>query len=171
MRSRTRIANTWHTSMPGTTIPAMNAIGRARDHVAAEAHLAARWLHEPGDGAQQRALARAVRARDAYHVALGLMPLGDDSATGRYLLESERRHPAEPRIQVLLAWLDQRRGHNQAALDRARRILRNDPDNTEIPPNLAELAVIVEAPDAERLIEPLARQTMAEVRERMGLRG
>ena len=30
--------------------------------------------------------------------------------------------------------------------------------NTEGPPNLAELAVVVAAPDAERLIEPLARQ-------------
>jgi tetratricopeptide (TPR) repeat protein len=93
-----------------------------------------------------------------YHVGIGLMPLGDDSATGRYLLEAERRLPAEPRIQILLAWLDLRRGRNQAALERAHRVMGNDPDNTEIPPNLGELAVMAEAPDAERLIEPLARQ-------------
>jgi tetratricopeptide (TPR) repeat protein len=93
-----------------------------------------------------------------YHVTLGLMPLDDDSATSRYLLASERRFPAEPRIQYLLAWLDLRRGSNQAALERTRRVLREDPDNTEVPPNLAEMAVMAEAPDAERLIEPLARQ-------------
>jgi tetratricopeptide (TPR) repeat protein len=93
-----------------------------------------------------------------YHVALGLMPLGDDSASSRYLLAAEQRFPAEPRIQILLAWLDLRRGSSQAALDRTRRVLRNDPDNTEVPPNLAELAVVADASDAEHLIEPLARQ-------------
>src|SRR5262249_51489942 len=93
-----------------------------------------------------------------YHVTLGLMPLDDDSATSRYLLAAERRFPAEARIQYLLAWFDLRRGRNQAALERTRRVLRNDPDNTEVPPNLAEMAVMTEAPDAERLIEPLARQ-------------
>ena len=93
-----------------------------------------------------------------YHVTLGLMPLDDDSATGRYLLAAERRFPSELRIQGLLAWLDLRRGSDQAALDRARRMVRSDPDNTEGPPNLAELAVVAGASDAERLIEPLARQ-------------
>ncbi|MGH7511422.1 MAG: protein kinase domain-containing protein [Gemmatimonadales bacterium] len=93
-----------------------------------------------------------------YHVGLGLMPLDDDSVTGRYLLAAEQRFPDEPRIQVLLAWLDLRRGLNQAALERMRRMVQNNPDNTEGPPNLVELAVVVEAPDAERLIEPLARQ-------------
>jgi TolB-like protein/tetratricopeptide (TPR) repeat protein len=93
-----------------------------------------------------------------YHVGLGLMPLSDDSASSRFLLAAERRFPAEPRIQYLLAWLDLRRGSNQAALERARRLVRNEPDNTEVPPNLAELAVVTAAPDAEQLIEPLARQ-------------
>jgi tetratricopeptide (TPR) repeat protein len=99
-----------------------------------------------------------TQSHGPYHVTLGLMPLDDDSATGQYLLAAERRFPAEPRIQILLAWLDQRRGLNQAALERARRMVRDDPDNTELPPNLAELAVVTAAPDAERLIEPLARQ-------------
>jgi serine/threonine-protein kinase len=93
-----------------------------------------------------------------YHVGLGLMPLDDDSATSRYLLASERRFPAEQRIQTLLAWLDLKRGFHQPALERARRMVRNEPDNTEGPPNLAELAVVVAAPDAGQLIEPLARQ-------------
>ena len=58
----------------------------------------------------------------------------------------------------MLAWLDLRRGANRAALDRARRLVRNEPDNTEGPPILAELAVVVGDSDAGRLMEPLARQ-------------
>ena len=93
-----------------------------------------------------------------YHVALGLMPLDDDSATERFLLAAERQFPTELRIQGLLAWLDLRRGSNRAALERARRMVRNAPDDTEGPPILAELAVVVGDTGAERLIEPLARQ-------------
>ena len=93
-----------------------------------------------------------------YHVAIGLMPLDDDSATGRFLLAAERQFPTELRIQGLLAWLDLRRGSNRAALERARRMVRNAPDDTEGPPILAELAVVVGDTGAERLIEPLARQ-------------
>jgi TolB-like protein len=58
-----------------------------------------------------------------YHVALGLMPLDDDSATARFLLAAERQFPTELRIQALLAWLDLRRGSNRAALERARRMV------------------------------------------------
>jgi TolB-like protein/tetratricopeptide (TPR) repeat protein len=93
-----------------------------------------------------------------YHVTLGLMPLDDDSATARFLLAAERRFPTELRIQALLAWLDLRRGSDQAALERARRMVRNAPDDTEGPPNLAELAVVVGDSDAASLIGPLARQ-------------
>ncbi|HEX3275404.1 MAG TPA: protein kinase [Gemmatimonadales bacterium] len=93
-----------------------------------------------------------------YHIGLGLMPLEDDSATSRFLLAAERRLPTEFRIQGLLAWLDLRRGSGAAALARARRMVANEPDNTEGPPILAELAVVVGDSGAERLIEPLARQ-------------
>ena len=93
-----------------------------------------------------------------YHVTLGLMPLDDDSATERYLLAAERQFPTELRIQGLLAWLDLRRGSNQPALERARRMVRNAPDDTEGPPLLAELAVVVGDTGAKGLIEPLARR-------------
>jgi TolB-like protein/tRNA A-37 threonylcarbamoyl transferase component Bud32 len=93
-----------------------------------------------------------------YHVGLGLMPLDDDSATEHFLLAAERRFPTELRIQGMLAWLDLRRGSNRAAMERARRLVRNEPDDTEGPPILAELAVVVGDSDAGRLMEPLARQ-------------
>jgi tetratricopeptide (TPR) repeat protein len=95
---------------------------------------------------------------DLANVYVALMPLDDDSATGRFLLAAERQFPTELRIQGLLAWLDLRRGSNRAALERARRMVRNAPDDTEGPPILAELAVVVGDTGAERLIEPLARQ-------------
>jgi TolB-like protein/tRNA A-37 threonylcarbamoyl transferase component Bud32/Flp pilus assembly protein TadD len=93
-----------------------------------------------------------------YHVSLSLIQLDDDSATARFLLDAERRMPTELRVQGMLAWLDLRRGSNPAAIERARRLVRNEPDNTEGPPILAELAVVVGDSDAGRLIEPLARQ-------------
>jgi TolB-like protein/tRNA A-37 threonylcarbamoyl transferase component Bud32 len=93
-----------------------------------------------------------------YHVGLALLPLGDDTASGRFLRKEERRMPNELRIQGLLSWLDLRRGANEVGLERARRMVQNDPDNTEGPPILAELAVVIAAPDAEQLIQPLARQ-------------
>ncbi len=71
---------------------------------------------------------------------------------------AERRFPTELRIQGLLSWLDLRRGSNAAALERARSMVRNAPDNTEGPPLLAELAVVGGDTGAARLIEPLARQ-------------
>jgi eukaryotic-like serine/threonine-protein kinase len=93
-----------------------------------------------------------------YHVALPLIQLDDDSATARFLLDAERRMPTELRVQGMLAWLDLRRGSGRAAIERARRLVRNEPDNTEGPPILAELAVVTGDSDAGRLIEPLARQ-------------
>jgi eukaryotic-like serine/threonine-protein kinase len=94
----------------------------------------------------------------AYHIALPLIQLDDDSATARFLVAAERRLPTELRIQGMLAWLDLRRGSNRAAMERARRLVRNEPDDTEGPPILAELAVVTGDSDAGRLIERVARQ-------------
>ncbi|MEO8226329.1 MAG: protein kinase [Gemmatimonadota bacterium] len=117
-------------------------------------------------GRYDEALDWGVRGRDLdpnhphtpYHEGLSLLPLADDSATARFLLAAERRHPTELRVQGLLAWLELRQGRNAAALERARRLVRNEPDNTEGLPILAELAVVTGAPDAEQLIRPLVAQ-------------
>ncbi len=90
-----------------------------------------------------------------YHVGLPLIALGDDSATARYLHAAERKRPAELRVQGLLAWLDMRRGAPAAALARARKMVADNPDNTEGRPILAELAFLAGAPDAEQLLQPL----------------
>ena len=117
-------------------------------------------------GRYDEALDWAVRGRDLdpnhihtpYHMGLALLPLADDSATARFLLAAEQRRPTELRVQGLLAWLELRQGQNAAALARARRLVRNEPDNTEGLPILAELAVVTGAPDAEQLIQPLVAQ-------------
>ena len=96
-----------------------------------------------------------------YHVALPLLALDDDSATARYLRAAEARFPNELRVQGLLAALDLRRGAGPAALERARRLVRDNPDHTEGPPILAEVAVAVGAPDAEALMAPLAARDPA----------
>ena len=90
-----------------------------------------------------------------YHVGLPLIALGDDSATARYLHAAERKRPAELRVQGLLAWLEMRRGAPAAALARARRMVADNPDNTEGRPILAELAFLAGAPEAEQLLKPL----------------
>ncbi len=93
-----------------------------------------------------------------YHTGLPLLGLADDSATARFLLAAGQKDPKEPRIQYLLFWLDMRRGRNAAATARARRLLQSEPDNTEVPPNVAELAVYLDEADAAALIEPLAKR-------------
>jgi TolB-like protein/cytochrome c-type biogenesis protein CcmH/NrfG len=93
-----------------------------------------------------------------YHVGLALLGLADDSATFRYLLSGEQKLPGQARIEGLLVWLEMRAGRNAAATERAKRLMVNEPDNTEVPPIRAELAVFTNDPDARTLIEPLARQ-------------
>jgi serine/threonine protein kinase/tetratricopeptide (TPR) repeat protein len=93
-----------------------------------------------------------------YHTGLPLLGLSDDSATARFLLAAEQKSPKQPRTQGLLMWLDLRRGRNAAATERAKRLMLNEPDNTEVPPIRAELAVFTSDPDAGLLIDSLARQ-------------
>ena len=93
-----------------------------------------------------------------YHTGLPLLGLADDSATSRYLLAAEQKDPMQPRTQGLLIWLDMRRGRHAAATERAKRLMLNQPDNTEVPPIAAELSVYQGDADAAELIAPLAKQ-------------
>jgi eukaryotic-like serine/threonine-protein kinase len=97
-------------------------------------------------------------AHSYYHVGLPLLQLADDSASARYLLGGDRALPGEMRIQGLLIWLDLRRGRNPAAMEWARRLVRDNPDNTEAPPIRAEVAVFIGDTEAGALIAPLALQ-------------
>jgi hypothetical protein len=84
--------------------------------------------------------------------------MADDSATERYLKHGLEKFPNQSRIVGLLVWLDLRRGEYQQATERAKALVRDNPDNTEMPPIRAETAVAVNDTGALALIAPLARQ-------------
>jgi tetratricopeptide (TPR) repeat protein len=90
-----------------------------------------------------------------YHVGGTLLFLDDDARTERFLTKAETRFPASPRVQIVLANLDLRRGRPQAALDRIRRAVDAAPDNTEALIERSEIATLTGAPDAARLTEAL----------------
>lgn len=56
-----------------------------------------------------------------------------------------------------MSFLDQLRGRDAAAMERARRIVARAPDDPEAQSLLAELAVTTHAADAEEVLQPLAR--------------
>ncbi|HXW97875.1 MAG TPA: tetratricopeptide repeat protein, partial [Gemmatimonadales bacterium] len=121
----------------------------------ANVYVALGRLDEALDWAMKNYMLNPNQIHAPYHVSLPLIQLNDDSATARYLLAAERRRPTELRVQGLLAWLEYRRGQSAAALARARRLVAQNPEDTEGPPILAELACLTGAPDAERLPKPL----------------
>lgn len=141
----------------------LKALELAPGHVGAMADLANVYV---ALGRYDEALDWALRSQQLdpnhphgpYHTGLPLLGLDDDSATGRFLLAAERKDPKQARTQGLLVWLEMREGQKTAAMDRAKRMVQNAPDNTEVPPILAELAVYQDEPGAGALIEPLAKQ-------------
>jgi TolB-like protein/Flp pilus assembly protein TadD len=90
-----------------------------------------------------------------YHVGGPLLFLDDDARTERFLTKAETRFPAAQRLQILLAYLDVRRGRPEAALDRIRRAVDAAPDNIEGLIDRSEIATLTAAPDAARLTQAL----------------
>ena len=90
-----------------------------------------------------------------YHVGTPLLYLDDDARTERFLTNAETRFPALQRLQILLAFLDWRRGRPEAALDRIRRAVDAQPDNIEGLITRSEIATLAGAPDAPRLTQAL----------------
>ncbi|MEO8030495.1 MAG: protein kinase [Gemmatimonadota bacterium] len=107
------------------------------------------------DWALRNSMLNPTNIHVPYHTGLPLIQLDDDSATARYLQAAERLRPTELRVQGLLAWLELRRGEKVASLARARKLVADNPGNTEGPPILAEQALLTGAPDAEQLLKPL----------------
>jgi eukaryotic-like serine/threonine-protein kinase len=91
-----------------------------------------------------------------YHVSVPLVRLGDDLASERFLVRATRRFPDNVRLESWLSMLDLQRGRDTSAMERARRMVARNSENQEGVAYLAELAVVTRAPDAERLVKPLA---------------
>ena len=78
-----------------------------------------------------------------YHVGLHLLSLDDDSRTERFLTAAATRFPSSVQRQILLAFLDLRRGRADAALDRVRRTVDKTPRDLEGLLARSEIATLV----------------------------
>jgi TolB-like protein len=94
-----------------------------------------------------------------YHVAIPLLRLADDSATERFLTGAEKRFKGFPRLEIQLCALDVLRGKNSEAMERARRLVVDNPGDAEVELNLITLAAITNSADAEELLGPHAKSS------------
>jgi TolB-like protein/tetratricopeptide (TPR) repeat protein/tRNA A-37 threonylcarbamoyl transferase component Bud32 len=83
-----------------------------------------------------------------YHQGVALVQLDDDARSERFLTAAAALSPSESRLQILLAFLDLRRGRPQAAIDRIRAEAEKTPDNIEVLLTRAEIGTFAGAPDA-----------------------
>jgi len=107
-------------------------------------------------GRYDESLEYALRARrlnpnalgGSYHLGVALLLLDDDARTERFLTTEAARAPSEDRLQVLLAFLDLRRGRPQAAVDRIGATVERTPGNIEGLIARAEIETFAGPPDA-----------------------
>ena len=103
-----------------------------------------------------RALALAPNVGSTpYNAGLALLSLDDDGRTDRYLTAAAARFPNAHRLQVLLAFLDLRRGRAEAAVERIRTATENAPDNIELLLARAEIVTFAGTADAPDLVRSL----------------
>ncbi len=94
-----------------------------------------------------------------YHVGLQLLCLDDDARTERFLSAAATRFPSAVRLQILLSFLDLRRGRPEAAVDRIRRAVDRAPTNLEGLMERSEIATLAVSPEAMRFTEPLLAES------------
>jgi len=107
-------------------------------------------------GRYDEALKYALRARQlnpnarggGYHLGVALVQLDDDTRSERFLTAAAARSPSDSRLQILLAFLDLRRGRPQSAIDRIRAAAEKTPNNIEVLLTRAEIGTFAGAPDA-----------------------
>jgi protein kinase/serine/threonine-protein kinase len=120
-------------------------------------------------GRFDEALAHARRAMDLvpntaipyYHVGVPLLLLDDDARTERFLTAAEARFSATAergplmRLEIVLAFLDLRRGRPADAVRRMQAAFTQAPENIEVLLTRAEMAFFAGTPDAPRLVQAL----------------
>ena len=99
------------------------------------------------------------RAAVYYHVGLHLLALDDDGRTERFLTAAAARFPSAVRLQILLSYLDFRRGRLDAALERMRQTVDRAPRDLEALLARSEIATLVGSPEAEKFTEPLLKES------------
>jgi eukaryotic-like serine/threonine-protein kinase len=93
-----------------------------------------------------------------YHVGVALLSLDDDVRTERFLTSALTRFPNATRLEALLALLDLRRGHTEAALARTRGAAAKAPNNIEAVLVHAEVSVVAGAPNAPETVAALMQR-------------
>ena len=88
-----------------------------------------------------------------------LLALDDDSRSEPFLASAAMRFPTAVRLQILLSYLDLRRGRPDAALERIRRTVEKAPNNVEVLLTRFEIAAIAGSPDVGRFTEPLLAES------------
>ena len=89
-----------------------------------------------------------ARARRLSPRVWALVQLDDDARSERFLTAAAARAPSGMRLQILLAYLDLRRGRPQEAIDRIRAAAEKTPNNIEVLLTRAEIETFAGAPDA-----------------------
>jgi len=100
-------------------------------------------------------LTRRAGLSGSYHVGVALLGLDDDARTERYLVTGATRFPDNARLQILLSFLDLRRGQPQAAVDRMRAAADKAPNNIEVLLTRAEVFTFAGARDAPDVVSSL----------------
>ena len=92
-----------------------------------------------------------------YHVGVPLLLLDDDGRTERFLTAAAARFASPPamRLEVLLAFLDLRRGQTAAAVTRIGAAAAKAPDNIEVLLTRAEMALFAGVPEGPRFVREL----------------
>ena len=94
-----------------------------------------------------------------YHVGQHLVWLDDDSRAERFLSAAALRFPTALRLQILLSFLDLRRGRAEAALERIRRTVDSAPTDVEALLTRLEVAALSGSADTQRFAEPLLAES------------
>ena len=91
----------------------------------------------------------------SYHVGVALLLLDDDAQTERYLTAKAERSPNNTRLQLLLAFLDLRRGQLQEAVERIRALALKRPGSIEVLLSRAEILMFAGTADAPEIVQSL----------------
>jgi tetratricopeptide (TPR) repeat protein len=94
-------------------------------------------------------------ASTPYNVGLALLCLDDDARADRYLTAAAARFPNAHRIQVVLAFLDLKRGRTPAAVERIRAAVAKSPGNVELLIARAEIFTFAGTADAADIVASL----------------
>ncbi len=90
-----------------------------------------------------------------YHGGAALLCLDEDARLERLLAAGLQRFPNAHRTQILLAFLDLRRGRVEAAVDRIRAAAARQPENIELLLTRAEILTFAGTPDAPAVVRAL----------------